>query len=61
LSVSWESNPARLKASKINKYLVYKLKIYILRNKKGNLIQWTSRYTGLVLRKQPWHQVSTEA
>jgi hypothetical protein len=48
LSVSWESNPARVKASVKTNYLVYKLKIFVLHNNKGNLIQWTSGYTGLV-------------
>jgi hypothetical protein len=47
LSVSWESNPARVKASK-RIHLVYKLKIFLLHNNKGNLIQRTSGYTGLL-------------
>jgi hypothetical protein len=47
LSVSWESNPARVIARE-KKYLVEILKIFILHTNKGNSIQWTSGFTGLL-------------
>jgi hypothetical protein len=51
LSVSSELNPARVKASK-KKYLVYIPKILVLQHNNGDLIQWTSGYTGLGQRNR---------
>jgi hypothetical protein len=46
LSVSWESNPARVKASKCDYYLVYILKIFRADMIECNSIPWDSG-TGL--------------
>jgi hypothetical protein len=52
LSVSWESNPARVIARE-KEYLVQILKYLVMYKNYRNSIQWTSGYTGLPPPNQP--------